>query len=356
MYKLSVLIYNENIELFKDIGSIFESDGRHYTEAVSLNALDDKLQKEKYDLLICLLKDFNTDFQESIAAIKNEYSNLFICVISESGYIENPAVDYYCSNESLQSKTYLEEIVTNLTRLAEKQKNQIELSAMLLHDLRSPVQNIFGYMELLEQGVFGSISPGQKQILLNALSLGDTIVELMDDLSQAYQLEYRGLSFIKTAVSPKEVVDETLRSLWVQADKKNIKLLSQVTSNLPDIDGDYLSIQRIFHNLINNAIKFTPQNGTVRISSSENETKDGREMITFRINDSGPGIPPDELDTIFDKYYRVKHIEDRGKGQGLGLYVAKLLVTAHGGKIGAYNNREGGAALYFTIPVFNKIK
>ena len=318
--KLSVLIYNENIDLFKDIIGILETDGLHYIGVTDLNDLDDKLQEKQFDLFICLLKDFSGDFQESISTIKHEYSNLFICVISESGYIENPAVDCFCRRELLQSITYLEEVISNLTRLAERQKNQIELSAMLLHDLRSPVQNIFGYMELLEQGVFGSISPGQKQILLNALSLGDTIIELMDDLSQSFQLEYRGLSFIKTAVSPKEVVDETLRSMWVQADKKNIKLLSQVAGNLPDIDGDYLSIQRIFHNLINNAIKFTPDGGRVSLDINQYSEDDGPDCYEVTVSDSGIGIPKERLDQLFrmDNTSTTKGTANES-GTGLGL-------------------------------------
>jgi len=354
--KLSILIYHEDIDLFKEISTFFEKDRLQFTEAAGLEGLDEKLLEKQYDLLICLLKEFSSSFQESINTIKHEYSNLFIWVVSGSGFAETQSVDYHCSTESLKSNLFLKETAANLLHLAEKQKTQIELSAMLLHDLRSPVQNIFGYIELLEQGIFGDVSPGQKQILMNALSLGDTIVELMDDLGQAYQLEYRGLSFLRTAVSPKEAVDEILRSMWVQADKKNIKLLSKVSGNLPDIDGDYLSIQRIFHNLINNAVKISPQNGIVRISGSETETKNGRKMVSFQIQDSGPGIPPDELDSIFDKYYRVKKNDESSKGQGLGLYVARMLVSAHEGKIGAYNNREGGAVFYFTIPVYKKNK
>jgi len=180
--KLSILIYNENNDLFKEITSFFEKDGLQFSEAASLIDLDDKLLETQYDLLICLLKEFNGSFQESIQTIKHEFSNLFIWAVSESGFVETPAVDYHCSSELMHSKLFLKETAANLMHFAERQKAQIELSAMLLHDLRSPVQNIFGYMELLEQGIFGAVSPGQKQILLNALSLGDTIVELMDDL------------------------------------------------------------------------------------------------------------------------------------------------------------------------------
>ena len=150
----------------------------------------------------------------------------------------------------------------------------------------------------------------------------------MDDLGQAYQLEYRGSSFIRTAVSPKEAVDEILRSMWIQADKKNIKLLSQVSGNLPDIDGDYLSIQRIFHNLINNAVKISPQNGIVRISGSETETKNGRKMVSFQIQDSGPGISQANMDHIFDPFFTTKK-----EGTGLGLPISYRIIQQHDGDI-----------------------
>ena len=79
-------------------------------------------------------------------------------------------------------------------------------------------------------------------------------------------------------------------------------------------------------------------------------------MINFRITDTGPGIPAEDIQYIFDKYYRTSRTRTNSRGFGLGLYISKLIIDAHDGQIGAYNNREGGSTFYFNIPVTNDTK
>jgi len=74
-------------------------------------------------------------------------------------------------------------------------------------------------------------------------------------------------------------------------------------------------------------------------------------MVHFRITDTGSGIPAEDLNFLFDRYFRVKRARQKSKGFGLGLYLSKLIVNAHGGQIGAYNNREGGSTFYFNLPI-----
>ena len=351
---ISILVYDKNPRFYARLRRYFKKKDLKFKRVAGLKALDLALQEREFDLFIVTLRKADETMDESLPAIKQEFPNLFICLVAplRDGIAEN--ADYFCTEPHLKSYVALQEFLANILRLAGRQKKHLELSAMLLHDLRSPIQSVLGYLELLEQGVFGNINEGQKKILLNALSVGDTIIELMEDLSEVFQLERHSLRLIKSSVSPKEVMDETLRSLWIHADQKNIKLISQLSANLPTIKGDFLGIQRVLHNLIMNAIKFTPQNGTIRISANQVDNPPGKEMILFSIRDSGPGIPSEEIDAVFNKYYRLKQSKEKTKGQGLGLYIAQLIVKAHEGKIGVYNNREGGATFYFSIPAYTR--
>lgn len=352
--KLSILIFDNNADFVSDFKEHLKGKRIIYNIVNNLQSLDNTLQQKQYDLMLCLFKDFTDEMQESIAAIREEFSTLFICIVSATETQRDDNVDYFAQLSNMGSKRALHEFLTNMLSLAERQKKQMDLSAMLLHDLRSPVQSILGYLELLEQDIFGSVNDGQKQILRNALSVGDTVIELMNELSLVYQLERNEFHLISTAVLPKEALDETLRSLWIQADKKNIKLIPQVARDLPAISGDIVSIQRVLHNLISNAIKFTPQNGTIRISAKQTEKPSGKRMVSFSVRDSGQGIPSNEIDLVFNKFYRLQKPQSLTKGQGLGLYIARLIVEAYHGKIGVYNNREGGATFYCTLPVYEK--
>lgn len=352
--KLSLLIFDNNSEIVSEFKEYLKGKKTIYNIVNNLQSLDDTLQQKQYDLLICLFDDFTEEMRESIAIIRDEFSTLFICAISAAEAQTDANLDYFAQLNHMESKEALHEFLINMISLAEHQKKQMDLSAMLLHDLRSPVQSILGYLELLEQDVFGSVNDGQKQILRNALSVGDTVIELMNELSLVYQLERNEFHIISTAVLPKEALDETLRSLWIQADKKNIKLIPQVARDLPAISGDIVSIQRVLHNLISNAIKYSPQNGTVRISAKQTDNPAGQKMVSFNVRDSGPGIPPNEIELVFNKFYRLNKPQSITKGQGLGLYIARLIVEAHLGKLGVFNNREGGATFYCTLPVYEK--
>lgn len=350
--KISVLIFKDNAPFLPAFRERIKEKQVIYNIADNLQTLDDTLQQKEYDLLLWLCKNLDESGRESVSLIRDEFPTLFICLISGEESGQTDSADFSTQLKNPQDYHAVDELLNNMIALAERQKKQIELSAMLLHDLRSPVQSVLGYLELLEQDVFGSLNDGQKQILRNALSIGDTVIELMNELSLVHQLERNEFEIISTAVLPKEALDETLRSLWIQADQKNIKLIPQVAKDLPAIRGDIISIQRVLHNLISNAVKFTPQNGTIRISAKETTSRSGQNMISFSVRDSGPGIPVSEIDLVFDKYYRLKKTKSATKGQGLGLYIARLIVEAYNGKIGVFNNREGGATFYCTLPVF----
>ncbi len=352
--KLSILILDNYSEYISDFIKHLKGKNLIYNIIGDLQALDDNLRQKQYDLLICLLPDYSDEMRESAAAIRDEFPNVFICVISAAAAERDENIDFFAHLNNPENTEAMPELLSNMINLAERQKRQMELSAMLLHDLRSPVQSVLGYLELLEQDVFGAVNDGQKQILRNALSVGDTVIELMNELSLVYQLEHHEFRLAETSVLPKEALDETLRSLWIQADQKNIKLIPQVAKNLSPISGDLVSVQRILHNLISNAIKYTPQNGTIRISAKQTDNQAGKNMISFSVRDSGLGIPPQEIDLVFNKFYRLHKPRSLTKGQGLGLYIARLLVEAHGGKIGVFNNREGGATFYCTFPVYTK--
>jgi signal transduction histidine kinase len=107
-------------------------------------------------------------------------------------------------------------------------------------------------------------------------------------------------------------------------------------------------------NLVSNAINHSPEDSVVRLNVQKIEKSEQSCMIQFKVIDSGKGINSDQMKNIFNKFYRAKDTISQKKGYGLGLYISKLIVEAHDGKIGAFNNREGGMTFYFSLPAIKR--
>jgi signal transduction histidine kinase len=347
--KPNILFFNKKSKLTSKILNIIQQWDA-YIHLVSTNEeLKAAFKGMFFDLFICFPGN-TSNVEEAVDSISDELKQTTTCFIGQPLEFKNIDFDFLLGDKILSGAGVIECYFTSIFNIVKKQKNQSELSAMLLHDLRSPMQSVIGYLELLEKEIFGEVNEGQRQILLNAISLGDNITDLVEELNLIDQFENKQFEMVKAKVRLKELLDETLRTLWVQADKKNIKFIPQITSNLPDIVADGRAVQRVLTNLLTNAIKYSPENGTVRIVVEYVKSSSHLPMLRFRIIDSGEGLPVKNINYIFDKYFQIHERKQSHKGFGLGLYISKLIVKAHKGQIGAYNNREGGSTLYFTLP------
>lgn len=234
----------------------------------------------------------------------------------------------------------------NISRLLERDKARMELAATLLHDLRSPLNSLISYMELIINETFGHLNEGQKNFLEKAMILGDQVLDMVEEINEVYQNEQYTFHLDKENISLPSMIDESLLKIWIQADAKNIKIKKELPKKLPEISGDPFQIQRIFSNLLGNSIKYCPDNSKIILKVSPPKNK----FVEIEIMDNGGGIPESQLKKIFIKYYRVDQKAELDKGQGLGLYISKLIVKAHKGKIRAVNNQMGGLSFIFTLP------
>jgi signal transduction histidine kinase len=221
---------------------------------------------------------------------------------------------------------------------------------MLLHDVRSPLNSLIGYIELLLNSTFGELNEGQANILEKVMDLGDSTLDMLEDLNELYRdLQYADFPQLHN-FNFKKTLDSVLINIWVKADRKNIKIKKEISTNLSHLYGDDFQIQRALTNLISNAIKYSPENSQIKIIT--NQTENNYVLIT--VQDSGGGVSPDKLPYIFDKYYRLIQKSDKSKGYGLGLFITKKIVKNHGGEIWAENNENGGLSIHFTLPLQQK--
>jgi signal transduction histidine kinase len=320
-----------------------------YNQCESLDDIKNLLFRDKYESIILFfdklnIKNINTFFAET----QHERQSAFIIGFGPAGDERSDCFDFYFSKEELSHPAIIKPLFQGIFKVTQKVKNQTELSAMLIHDLRSPMQSTLSYLELLQNEVFGKMNDGQQQMIRNSLRLQDQILDMLNELSDVIRFENKAFELYKTEFKTKDLLQEVVKALWIQADKKNIKISISFSEEKKKIVADRLALNRVFTNILSNAIHFSPKNGTVRISCTCQTAP--KSLCQVKITDSGPGINEQDSSLIFDRYYRLNRVKGKN-GFGLGLYVARLFIEAHGGTIGVYNNREGGATFHFHIPI-----
>ncbi|MEJ2055105.1 MAG: ATP-binding protein [Calditrichaceae bacterium] len=307
--------------------------------------------KNKYNLIIYIDEAAHKRLGSLFNKIKRLQPALLICLISGTAQPKAEHFNLYLNINDYENKSSLENCIKIILELITREMNYSNLSSLILHDLRSPAQSIGGYVDLLADGVFGELNAGQLKIIRNTSALVDKLVDLLDDLQKIYLFEINKIEIMRKKFQVKDLIEQALRSIWIQTDKKNIKLVPHIEPNLPVLNADPDAIQRVIINLLSNAIKYCPDNGTIRMEVQKIETSAKSGILNFRITDTGPGINSDEIPFIFDRYYQSSENSGKSRGFGLGLYISKLIIEAHDGQIGVYNNREGGATFYINLPV-----
>jgi len=309
---------------------------------LKIETMTDFILENSVDLCVLPQQKVN---EEGINALKSASpETIFIITTNNSQYQNQPGVYFFDLSESSNSKNTLLFFHNLFSSINIKRKRE-ELTAMLLHDTRSPINSMIGYIELMENGVFGELNEGQQQILTNIMMLGDMVIELVEEMNFVYQMEYEGIRLHKSLNSPEKLLDEVMVALWVQADQKDIKFNREIKKGIPKVKVDATKIQRVLFNLITNAIKFSDNKSTISIKMSWSE------FLKISVKDSGPGIPEQALKQVFEKYYGVKYKAKNNSGYGLGLYITKRIIEAHGGKISVKNNKGNGCTFSFTLPI-----
>jgi PAS domain S-box-containing protein len=215
-----------------------------------------------------------------------------------------------------------------------------ETLGIVSHDLRNPLTKIALSADLLA----GAPPEERAELVENIRASARQMQRLIQDLLDVARMETGNLSVARDMLDPEPLVREMCESHEAIARQKEQKIVCQVEAGLPRICGDRERLVQVFGNLIGNAMKFTPERGTVTIQAR----RDGS-CVRFTVSDTGVGIPEADLKQVFTPYWQAK--KTAHMGAGLGLAIVRGIVEAHGGKVWAENARGGGAVFNFTIPV-----
>ena len=231
-------------------------------------------------------------------------------------------------------------------------QNKSDFISAVSHELRTPLTSIKGYAAILMTGKLGTIPEKVSERLEKINKHSDNLVKLINDLLDISRIESGRvkIKFLQHAIP--SLVENVQDILSPQMKKKDINFVVNVEENCPKVMIDVSQIERVFINLIGNAIKFTPKNGTITVNISANKN---REELLCSVIDTGIGIQEEEAAKLFNEFYRVENeVNQNVKGTGLGLALAKKIVEAHSGKIWAAGQLRKGSAFHFTLPVEQK--
>jgi signal transduction histidine kinase len=235
---------------------------------------------------------------------------------------------------------------TMTERLAELDRLKAEFVSLASHELKTPINVIAGYAELLDEGLYGEMD--QKQLKVIGLIQGQTktLTRLVNQLLDLSRFEAGGLRVEPGPTNLDRLLSEVEESFRALATQKQIEFDVSAAETLPSpvvVDHDRIR-HEVLGNLLSNAFKFTAPGGEIAVKAW---AEDG--TLHLRVSDSGVGIPQDQLEHVFEKYYQVGD-EAKAKGSGLGLAIAKHVVEAHGGRITASSTLGEGTSFSVLLP------
>jgi two-component system phosphate regulon sensor histidine kinase PhoR len=232
----------------------------------------------------------------------------------------------------------------DLTRLKQLERTREEFVANVSHELRTPLSLIKGYVETLLDGARNN--PEVAERFLKIIERNTNRLDLLiQDLLTISALESGRMKLNLQPIDLHAAADKVLGDLHAKADDKSVTLCN-VLPPLP-ARADANRLDQVFANLVDNAIKYGRANGKVTVNGRKLE--DGR--LEISVQDDGPGIPPESLDRVFERFYRVDKARSRDQGgTGLGLSIVKHIVQAHGGEVWAKSEYGKGATIFFTLP------
>jgi signal transduction histidine kinase/GGDEF domain-containing protein len=250
----------------------------------------------------------------------------------------------------LKIKDYAAQLERANQELRKIDEIKSEFVSVASHELRTPLATIKNAIQLILRGKAGEINETQSNFLSMAEKNINRLTSILNDILDLSRIESGRIEMKSEELDLREVIEFILSSLKPQADAKSIQLTKEIVAGFPLVYADREKIEQILTNLIGNSVKFTPEGGKISVLAKLFD--EARKMVAISVSDSGIGIPGDQLDKVFKKFYQVEGSLHRSSGgTGLGLAITKGLVEAGEGSIWAESEVGKGSTFTFTLPV-----
>lgn len=217
------------------------------------------------------------------------------------------------------------------------------------HDLKSPLASIKEAMRVLLDGIPGPLNERQQRLLRLGIASGDRLSSMISDLLTLSQLESHAIGYTFHAADLPDVARRAVERLEARLDQASVEPKIEVPERL-EVECDADRIAQVIENLLDNALKYSPEGGTIELMVCENQDGDEPEA-EIRVSDSGPGVPEADRVAIFERFVQRGEPGGSAAGVGLGLTICREIVAAHGGRIGVEDNPGGGSTFVVSLPM-----
>jgi PAS domain S-box-containing protein len=234
----------------------------------------------------------------------------------------------------------------DVTKVDAMDKLRSDFLSMVSHELKAPLSSLLMQISVVLDGLAGELSAKQTDLLGKAKEKTKGMITLVNDILD-YRRIQEGKSIQKIeSLNLAEILQRTAELMRLSAEEKGVSITCEIAQELPTFSGDRGGMEAALVNLISNAIKYTPKGGNVNVSLN----REGK-GIRLMVADTGIGIPEDDIERIFEKFYRIKTEQTRSiAGSGLGLSIVKGIVDAHGGKIHVESEVGSGTTFIVALP------
>ncbi len=242
--------------------------------------------------------------------------------------------------------------IRDLTQSRELEVMKVDFVAIAAHELRTPLTFLRGYLELMKNQDAPKLPPDGQERLHRALIGTDQLSTLINNLLNVSRVERGSMEIHMTKVDLPKLVNSLCNQQQSSAKMKNQKLIFSAKEPEITVPADASALSEVINNLLNNAIKYSPDNGQIEINVTRQD-----DLARVSVKDYGLGIPPEAKSRLFRKFYRVEHSLTTGnRGTGLGLYISKAIIELHHGEIGVESEAGKGSTFYFTLPIYDDAK
>jgi signal transduction histidine kinase len=292
---------------------------------IGSGSLDERIETASHDELGALAEEFNrmaARLQESHASLEQKVAE-----------------------RTRELATALRELDEKSRELEATSLHKSEFLANMSHELRTPLNAILGFSQVLRERLFGDLNAKQEEYVEDILSSGNHLLSLINDVLDLSKVE---AGQVELEISPFSIQDALERGVVMvreRAGKEGVSVVLAPDSGIDLVEGDERRIRQVIFNLLSNAVKFTPAGGAIDLSAAQVNGE-----VTVTVADTGPGIPPEDHERIFQEFQQTDAGIEQGEGTGLGLALSKRFVELHGGRIWVYTELGRGSTFVFTLP------
>lgn len=236
------------------------------------------------------------------------------------------------------------------TNLFKPEDDDLDFIAFAAHELRGPITVIRGYLDSLNEELSNQIATDQREILQRLIVSANRLSGYVNNILNASKFDHQHMQFHLERESLNSIYQMIQDDMELRAESQRRQLIVNLSPDLPDIAADRSSLSEVLSNLIDNAIKYSHEDGTIVVAAAPEGN-----FVKVSITDTGIGIPQSVIDNLFHKFYRSHRSRETVAGTGIGLYICRVIIESHGGTIGVTSREGKGSTFTFTVPTYNSV-